>query len=199
MASDAVTPETTRSLPGWVFPPAEGFAAEHLDHLPDLPARTELIDASLVFVSPQPSLHMRTLSLLEFELRRQAPGTLKVRRHMSVVLGPAQRPEPDVSIVRAEAAHGEETSYQAADVLLAAEVVAPDSLVRDRERKPQLYAEAGIRHHWRVENDAHGPVVYVNELDPATCAYGLTGIHHDRLKLTVPFDLDIDLTEIARL
>ncbi|MFI9415012.1 hypothetical protein [Nocardia gamkensis] len=25
------------------------------------------------------------------------------------------------------------------------------------------------------------------------------GIHHDRLKLTVPFDMDIDLTEIDRL
>jgi hypothetical protein len=26
--------------------------------------------------------------------------------------------------------------------------------------------------------------------------YTLTGIHHDMLKLTVPFDIDIDLTEV---
>jgi hypothetical protein len=27
----------------------------------------------------------------------------------------------------------------------------------------------------------------------------LTGIHHDRLKLSAPFDIDIDLTEIDSL
>jgi hypothetical protein len=30
-------------------------------------------------------------------------------------------------------------------------------------------------------------------------AYSLTGIHHERLKLTVPFQIDIDLTEIEKL
>lgn len=85
-------------------------------------------------------------------------------------------------------------------MVLAAEVLSPDSETRDRERKPQLYARAGIRHFWRVETGEDGrPIVFVYELDPATAAYGLTGIHHDRLKLTVPFDIDIDLTEIDRL
>lgn len=200
MTAEAVIPEMKPpSLPDWVFPPPEGFVAEDLDHIPDLPAHTELIDGSLVFVSPQASFHMRVLSLLEFELRRQAPGTFKVRREMSVVLGPSQRPEPDVSVIHADAAHGDETYYQAADVLLSVEVVSPESRVRDRHRKPQLYAEAGIKHFWRVENDTDRPVVYVYELDPATAAYALTGIHHDRLKLTVPFDLDIDLAEIDSL
>ncbi|WP_192780874.1 Uma2 family endonuclease [Nonomuraea africana] len=190
---------TTPSLPDWVFPPPEGFVAEDLDHIPDLPAHTELIDGSLVFVSPQASFHMRMLSLLEFELRRFAPSTLKVRREMSIILGPNQRPEPDVSLIRAEAAHGDETFYQAADVVLVIEVVSPESRVRDRERKPQLYAQAGIAHFWRVEQQEDRPVIYVYELDPATRAYALSGIHHDRLKLTVPFDVDIDLSEIDQL
>jgi Protein of unknown function (DUF820). len=85
-------------------------------------------------------------------------------------------------------------------VLLAVEVVSPDSHMRDRERKPQLYARAGIPHYWRVErSDDWRPVVYVYEIDPATEAYVITGIHHDRLKLTVPFDIDIDLAEIDHL
>jgi Uma2 family endonuclease len=84
-------------------------------------------------------------------------------------------------------------------VLLAVEVVSPDSEERDRKRKPQLYAEAGIPHFWRVENNSRRPTVYVYELDPATRAYALTGIHHDRLKTPVPFDVDIDLTEIDNL
>jgi hypothetical protein len=62
-----------------------------------------------------------------------------------------------------------------------------------------LYAEAGIPHFWRVENDSGRPVVYVHELDPPTSTYVPTGIHHDRLKVTVPFDIDLDLTEIDRL
>ncbi|MFB9489881.1 Uma2 family endonuclease [Nonomuraea dietziae] len=190
---------TTPSLPDWVFPPPEGFVAEDLDHIPDLPAHTELIDGSLVFVSPQASFHMRMLSLLEFELRRFAPSTFKVRREMSVILGPNQRPEPDVSLVRAEAARGDETFYRAADVALVIEVVSPESRVRDRERKPQLYAQAGIAHFWRVEQQEDRPVVYVYELDPATRGYALSGIHHDRLKLTVPFDVDLDLSEIDQL
>ncbi|MER7364889.1 hypothetical protein [Nonomuraea wenchangensis] len=33
----------------------------------------------------------------------------------------------------------------------------------------------------------------------ATGLYALTGLHHDRLKLTVPFDLDVDLGEVERM
>jgi hypothetical protein len=50
-----------------------------------------------------------------------------------------------------------------------------------------------------VENVSGRPTVYVYELDPATHAYALTGIHHDRLKITMPFDIDIDLAEIDSL
>ncbi len=41
--------------------------------------------------------------------------------------------------------------------------------------------------------------MYVYELDPATKAYALMGIHHDKLQLKVPFEVDIDLTEIESL
>jgi Uma2 family endonuclease len=105
-----------------------------------------------------------------------------------------------VMVVRAEGDSGmDRTNYEPADVELVVEVVPPDSEVRDRERKPQLYAKAGIPHFWRMENIAGRLAVYVYELDPATGAYTPTGIHHDRLKLSVPFDIDIDLTEIDRL
>jgi hypothetical protein len=44
-----------------------------------------------------------------------------------------------------------------------------------------------------VENADGRAVVYVYELDPATGKYTPTGIHHDRLHVTVPFDIDLDL------
>lgn len=184
----------------WPLPPPEGFTADDLDRIPDLPPHTELIDGSLVFVSPQALFHMLVIDLLRFQLPQQAPESMRVRREMSVVLGPRQRPEPDIMVVDAAAEDGVDLkSYAAEHVILAVEVVSPDSQERDRERKPQLYAKAGIRHFWRIENDDHRPVVYVYELDPATGAYVATGIHRDHLKLSVPFDIDIDLGDIKRM
>ena len=64
---------------------------------------------------------------------------------MSVILGLRQRPEPDIIVLRPGYDDGDEvTAYQEADVELAVEVVSPDSEERDRKRKPQLYAKAGI-------------------------------------------------------
>jgi Uma2 family endonuclease len=191
---------TADPTPSWLPPPPQGFTAADLDRLTDLPPHTELIDGSLVFVSPQTRFHLLAMRILENGLHRCAPGTMRVRREMTVTLDNRQRPEPDVFVINA-AADGDmdQTTYQADDVVLTVEVVSPDSERRDRERKPQLYAQAGIRHFWRVENIAGHAAVYIYELDPATRAYALTGIHHDRLALTVPFDIDIDLTELDKL
>jgi Uma2 family endonuclease len=112
---------------------------------------------------------------------------------MSIVLNERQRPEPDVAVIDAAVVDDDATWFPAEAVLLAVEVVSPESQIRDRERKPQLYAQAGIEHFWRVETKDGKPVVYVYELDPATRAYALSGIHHERLVLTVPFPIDIDL------
>jgi Uma2 family endonuclease len=196
----APLPDAAQTLPAWAFPPPGGFTADDLDRLTALPPHTELIDGSLVFVSPQAAFHTLVMDILVYGLRRSAPKDLRVRREMSVILAQRQRPEPDLVVVNAAAVTGTgQTAHQAADVTLAVEVVSADSEVRDRERKPQLYAEGGIPHFWRVENVSGRPTVYTYELDPATKAYVVTGIHHDRLKTTVPFDIDVDLTEIDQL
>ncbi|MFM9366776.1 Uma2 family endonuclease [Streptomyces sp. Da 82-17] len=183
----------------WVRPPEGGWTADDLDRLPNLPPHTELIDGSLVFVSPQTRFHMRTIRLLEASLLAQAPDAYDVDREFSVKLNNRNRPEPDVSVIHAEADTGpEQTWLRPEDVLLAVEVVSKDSEDRDREVKPRKYAESGIPHYWRVEENGGQPVVYVYELDPATRSYAPTGIFKDRVVLTVPFDIDIDLTAVGR-
>jgi Uma2 family endonuclease len=190
----------TEALPDWLRPPPGGYTADDLDRIPGLPPHTELIDGSLVFVSPQSTFHELVMFVLQTGLRRCAPTSLRVRREMTITLTDRQRPEPDVLVVNESAAQGfDQTTFRPEDVLLAVEVVSVDSEVRDRKRKPVLYAEAGIRHYWRVENSNGQAVVYVYELDPATSAYALSGVHRNRLELTVPFEIDIDLTEIDRL
>lgn len=94
-----------------------------------------------------------------------------------------------------------QTRYEAADVVLAVEVVSPDSEERDRDTKSRKYAAAGIPHFWLVEmaGEREHPVVRTYELDPVTESYAITGIHHERLKLTVPFTIDMDLTQIDHM
>ncbi|MGW2160242.1 Uma2 family endonuclease [Nonomuraea sp. NPDC001699] len=199
MTAEAATrnTEAPSSLPDWAFPPPQGYVAEDLDHIPDLPAHTQLIDGSLVFARPRQRFHHDVIFGLHRALADAAPDPLQVCQEMTVKLAPMQRPEPDLIVLGPEAPSDEGVScYQAEDVILAVEVVSPDSVVRDRKRKPTLYAKAGIPHFWRIEEAGGRPVVYVYEIDPATGAYIGTGIHHDRLKLTLPFDLDIDLTTL---
>lgn len=187
-------------LPDWLRPPPQGFMADDLDRLPGLPPHTELIDGSLVFVSPQSKFHALVIFLLMSRLSSAAPSAMRVRNQMTITLDDRQRLEPDVLIV--DAAHDggmKQTTYRPADVIMVIEVVSVESERRDRERKPQLYASAGIEHFWRIENVDDRPVAYTYELDPATKSYVPTGIHHDRLQTTVPFPIDIDLAEIDKL
>ncbi|KPC83327.1 Uma2 family endonuclease [Streptomyces sp. NRRL S-4] len=196
MTAEPITGRSSR----WPVPPQDGYTVDDLFTLPDLPPHTELLDGSLIFVSPQRIFHSRMIDLLTYGLRSGAPSELKVVREMTVALDRRNAPEPDVSVVRAEAVTGRElTRFDAADVLLAVEVVSPDSEARDRDTKPQKYAAAGIPNFWLVEmtgSDRH-PVVRVYELDPVNKAYALTGIHHDRLKTGVPFPVDLDISPEA--
>lgn len=181
----------------WPVPPRDGYTVDDLFTLPDLPPHTELIDGSLVFVSPQRDFHSTMIDLLVSGLRRTVPAEFKVRREMTVVLDRRNGPEPDISLVRAEAVTGlDQTRFEAADVLLAAEVVSPDSEARDRDSKPQKYAAAGIAHFWLVEMTGpnHHPVVRTYELDPLSKTYTPTGTHREQPKLAVPYDIDVDIS-----
>lgn len=184
----------------WPVPPREGYTVEDLLTLPDLPPHTELIDGSLVFVSPQRYFHSLAIDLLVQGLRSTAPPELRVVREMTVVVDKRNGPEPDVSVVRAAAARSrEQTYFQVRDVLLAVEVVSPDSEARDTDTKPHKYAGAGIPYFWRVEMAAdERPVVHVFELDKEARVYVPGGTFRDRLKVSVPFGIDIDLAGIDR-
>ncbi|MFF0446435.1 Uma2 family endonuclease [Streptomyces sp. NPDC004609] len=194
----SVEPEAPRPEPNWPVPPADGWTADDLDRLPHLPPHTELIDGSLVFPTRQTLFHTRALSFLGRQLDSAAPEAFEVLCRFTIGIDRQNRPEPDVVVVRADVVEDpEQTRFPADSVHLAIEVVSPDSLGRDRETKPLTYARAGIPHYWRVENDEGRAVVYVFEREPATGEYTCTGIFHDRMKVSVPFPVDLDLTRIT--
>ncbi|WP_182877428.1 Uma2 family endonuclease [Microbispora sp. H10670] len=173
------------ALPEWFYPgPPGGWTADMLDHLPPgTPRHVELIDGAL----------MVTL-LTDRDQGIQPPSHLAVAREMSITLGPRQRPEPDVLVLRREALSDlRRTWYRPEEVHLVVEVVSPESAERDRLTKPIKYSNAGIRYLWRVEQEDQHAVAYTFELEPSVKAYVPTGIHRKRLVTYAGFDVDIDL------
>ncbi|MEU1277909.1 Uma2 family endonuclease [Streptomyces sp. NPDC005805] len=190
--------EPTAQQAEWPVPPVGGWTADDLDTLPNLPPHTELIDGSLVFVSPQTLFHSRAVDFFTWQLHALAPEDFEVVREFTIDVDRQNRPEPDVVVVPEHVIQDpEQTRFPAQTVLLAIEVVSPESLTRDRETKPLKYARAKIPHYWRVENEAGKAVVYVFDLEPSTGVYTPTGIFRERLKVDAPFAVDLDLTEIT--
>ncbi|MER6782474.1 MULTISPECIES: Uma2 family endonuclease [unclassified Streptomyces] len=181
-------------LPEWMLPPrASGWEADDLDHLPQAPRHTELVEGVLAFrVSPQRSWRPRLVDHLTAGLRQAAPDGIEIEREMTVRLDKRSRLEP-AALATTAAYDPDRTRYLPDEVVLVVEVVSEESADRDRSIKPFKYAQAGIPHFWRVEDEQGEPVVHVYELDTVTRTYVPTGIHRDRLKVAVPFPVDVDL------
>ncbi|MFG3209164.1 Uma2 family endonuclease [Streptomyces tendae] len=185
------------STPDWPTPPEGGWTADDLDRLPNLPPHTELIDGSLVFVSPQTIFHSRAVSFFERQLDSLAPAEFDVIREFTIDIDRQNRPEPDVLVVREDVVQDPgQTRFPAEAVTLAVEVVCPESVSRDRETKPLKYARAGSAHYWRVENEKGLAVVHAFGLEPTTGAYTGVGIFRERMTVSAPFPMDLDLTAI---
>ncbi|MFG2723334.1 Uma2 family endonuclease [Streptomyces sp. NPDC048416] len=195
-----MTAESVEHRQQWPVPPEDGYTVDDLFTLPNLPSHTELIDGSLIFVSPQRYFHFFVIELLMKGLYRALPAKLEAVREMTVVLDRQNCPEPDISVVHASAVSGmDHTRFEPKDVLLAVEVVCPDSESRDRTTKPQKYAAAGIPNFWRVERGGGDePVVHIYELDPLTKAYVHMGMQRGELRVDKPCALEIDLRAASR-
>jgi Uma2 family endonuclease len=186
------------AVPEWMRPPRiEGWYADDLDHLPEAPRHTELIDGALVFMmSPQRAWHARLVTALVLALTDQAPADIEVEREMTVRLDARNRPEPDLLVTTAPY-DPDRTFYTPDQVLLVVEAVSPESAHRDRTVKLRKYAEAGIASYWRVEDEDGAPVVHAYELDGPTRSYAPTGIHRHELRTTTPFAIKLDLDRLV--
>jgi Uma2 family endonuclease len=114
---------------------------------------------------------------------------------MSVRLDKRNRPEPDL-IASTSPIDDDATWYEAKDIVLAVEVVSPESEHRDTVVKPHKYAEADIRHFWRVEDIDSVTTFHVYELDDMTKAYVPIGIFRDTLKVDLPFPIELDVQNL---
>jgi Uma2 family endonuclease len=203
VAAESKDGVSAEPLPEWFLTPPGGWRAEDLDRLPPVaPRHIELIDGALVVQASQTSMHSLAVRRIANVLETSVPEGVSVDARMTVMLGPRQRPEPDVVVYRdtEDPAEGDKrTYYLPEEVVLVVEVVSEDSAERDRDTKPRKYAKAGIRHFWRVEEENGAPVVHVFELDDTTGTYVPITIARERLALQAPFPMDIEVEKLLQL
>jgi Uma2 family endonuclease len=164
--------------------------------LPDEGQRRELLDGSLL-VSPAPSSeHQQVARRLANLLEGGSPDGWEVVEAVNVRVGPSRILIPDVVVT---SRLGDTLVYEAAEVVLVAEVVSPSTVAADRVLKPALYAAAGVEWSLRVELTAGAP--------PALTAHRLASgayAEYDQaspgrpLQLPEPFRLEIDPGALLR-
>ncbi|MGI5178869.1 Uma2 family endonuclease [Dactylosporangium sp. CA-152071] len=159
-------------LPNWMHAPRiEGWYADDLDNIPELPPHTEMLHGNFVFRRfPQPVRHELHVTAVASALTEQTPPGARVVRGASIRLDQRNRFEPDLLVTTA--AHDpNRTCFTPDEVLLIAEMVSPESAHWNRVVKPRKYAEAGIARYWLVEEEHCAPAVHAYELDAPTGKY----------------------------
>jgi Uma2 family endonuclease len=119
--------------------------------------RIELVEGVLL-VAPRPvSMHQRALIRIASQLDDQLPDDLTALGEVEVLVDAAFPPTirvPDVVVTSDANAESNLARIDAADVLLAVEILSPGSRRTDRVAKADEYAEGGILHYWIVDLDA---------------------------------------------
>ena len=168
----------------------DGWTVDDLGLLPEDGLRYELVDGVLHVSPPPPTPHNVTALELGARLLGAVDRAWRVAGPGSVRLDRRNRREPDVVVLRREAATQQDTAPE--DVLLAVEVMSPSSVTDDRLVKPEQYARAGIPHYWRLEPAV--PVLVTYALDGA--AYRETGRYDDEVAVDDPVVLRFRLADV---
>jgi Uma2 family endonuclease len=131
--------------------------------------RVELLDGTIVTMSPQTTGHAGTITKIQRTLSRAFGDAATLRVQLPVVLDDWSEPEPDFAICVVDPRNYFDEHPHAEHVLVACEV-AVSSLGYDRTQKAAAYARAGIREYWIVDVE-RGVLHVLTDPDPATATY----------------------------
>ncbi|UGT70487.1 Uma2 family endonuclease [Nocardia gipuzkoensis] len=144
MTVDVTWPDHLLTLEDWIALPEDSSRSY------------ELVEGVLV-VSPKPvSQHQRAILRLGAQLEPQLPGTHGVLADTEVLIDEGPLPTirvPDILVVPEAGIQANLPRFNAADVLLAVEILSPGSRRTDRVTKFFEYAEAGIEYYWLIDLD----------------------------------------------
>lgn len=111
--------------------------------------RLELIAGEIIPMVPPEPPHASNTASFSTGLILKLGNRAMVRTQLPLTLGDRSEPEPDIAVVKPAGHRYRDRHPTAADVLLLVEV-SDSTLAYDRQRKAQLYAEAGIEDYWVV-------------------------------------------------
>lgn len=139
--------------------------------------RTELIEGTVVPMSPQNPPHANHITLLTDVLSRNFGQTHFVRVQLPLDLGEFSQPEPDIALISRHLWHleGHPTS---ADLIVE---VAYTSLSFDRYEKASLYAKYGLPEYWLLDVNGGQLEVFRQPVPDVAAPFGFNYGHKDTL------------------
>lgn len=183
------------ALPDWMVGSDDGLiTVADYEALPEeVCRRIEIVDG-MVVLSPSPrrahqNIAYNLVPLLKAATRPQFNAVGDVDLRLRDV--PLLNRRPNVVVYKASL-HDDEV-LRPEHCLLVVEIMSPGSVTTDQIDKPGEYAVSGIRHFWRIEHDDQAISVFRYQLDPMTRAYALVGLDKDKLSVTDPVALEVDL------
>ena len=139
----------------------QAFTIQDLDRMPDDGHRYELLDGSLI-VSPAPGLpHQRVAVMLIVLLELACPDDLVVFPNVNVRFAALSALEPDAVVARPPEVSGPRLLDTP---LLVAEILSPDSALRDLNLKKAAYERFGVPSYWVIDPDLDRPSLKAFEL-----------------------------------
>ncbi|MET9415198.1 Uma2 family endonuclease [Streptomyces klenkii] len=186
----------------WMYPPEDGWTYDQVKELV-LPIDWELLNGKIVVRGAAKWWHNVVRDEIFYHLRTAQPEHFRVNAEQAVFIDECNVPKPDVVVFDKRGLDVRTLDCIPVEkVVLAVEVVSPGSRLEDRFTKPGQYAEAGIRHFWRVERgDEDIPVVHEFWLHPEVDVYAPSPdpVYTSILKTDVPFPVEIDLRRLIEV
>lgn len=106
--------------------------------------------------------------------------------------------DPDLIVANRNVVERNPSRLDAADVILAVEIVSPGSRRTDRVMKPYEYANAGIEHYWIVDLDAEPDERFLAHVLRDGTYHRVSGLVGDRVRTEVPLAVEFTLDELIR-
>jgi Uma2 family endonuclease len=193
MSVAAISPTTSR----WSGPDLRrqllaNHTVEDVLALPDDVPRVELRDGVMMVVPSPTFTHQAIGNLLWTWFHQHAPDDYAPVTGFGLAVSPEDTYEPDLMLLRKPFPRS--SHYVRPDhVTLVVEVVNIGTRRRDRLERPGQYAEAGIQHFWRIEQDPVRVHAYTLDGD----AYRQVAATAEELVLTEPFDIRLPVSDLV--
>ena len=169
-----------------------GYTVEDVFSLPDGAPRVEISDGVLSVVPSPTGGHQKINWRLVAWLERNLPEGFEPQLAVGLLVSYKNTLEPDAMILYSPV-DLEHHFYVPDQVVAVVEIVSPGTKRRDRMEKPALYANAGIPHYWRIEQDP----VHVFAYDLVDGSYELVADSDTELVLSAPFEIKLPIRDIT--